>query len=54
MLKGIISTFNNKRITLTNIIIKIHNPKELPNNNAQNIKHVRNKIDSFNHRYGLE
>ena len=54
MLNGIISTFNNKRTTLTKIIIRIHNHRELQNNNVQNMKHVRNKIDSFNHRYGIE
>jgi hypothetical protein len=54
MLKGIISTFNNKSTILTKIITKIQIHTELPKNNAQNIKHVRNKIDSLSHRYGVE
>lgn len=54
ILNGIISTFNSKRMNLTNIIIKIQSQKELHNNNVQNMKQVRNKIDSFSHRYGIE
>ena len=54
ILNGIISTFNSKRMNLTNIIIKIQSQKELHSNNVQNMKQVRNKIDSFNHRYGVE
>ena len=54
ILNGIISTFNNKRTNLTNIITKIQSHKELHNNNVQNMKQVRNKMDSFNHRYGVE
>ena len=54
MLSGIMSTLHNKRITLTKMITRIHSQNELHNNNVQNIKQVRNNIDSFNRRYGIE
>lgn len=53
ILNGMISTFNNKRANLTKIITKIQSQKEFHSNNVQNMKQVHNKIDSFNHRYGV-
>ena len=50
MLRGTISIFISNKITLTAIIIKTHIQNEFHNNNVQNMKKVRNKIDSFNRR----
>jgi hypothetical protein len=52
-LSGVISMFNKSNTTLTIIIINIHIPNELQNNNVQKMKQFHNKIDSFNHQYGM-
>ncbi len=50
ILRGTISIFINNKTTLTAMIIRIPIPNACHNNSVQNMKKVRNKIDSFNRR----
>ena len=48
-----ISMLNNNEIILIIMIIIVHIPNQFHNNKVQKMNILRNKMDSFSHRYGM-